>query len=132
MDSLFRYGAGGRLRAGNLVKQIDSGVSQLIANEFFNMTLNPFKRISVTLKNAAGVALANVPVKYVVFEFAEGIPYNNNYMTITGKGVFTTDATGLFEIIYTGSALIGGQAYLGIIQPHNSPSESALWTVTIV
>lgn len=131
MNSIFRQG-GGRLRTGNLVQLTESGVSHLIANEFWNLPDNySGKKISVTLKNSAGAAVANTAVKFAVFEFSEAIPENWDFMALTSKGVYTTDATGLFEINYTGSAQIGGFAYLAILHPNSSPTESVIWKVTI-
>jgi hypothetical protein len=130
MDNIFRIG--NRLRcADDFVKNCGCNVSHLIANEFWIKTTNLTKRIAVTLKNAAGALVANTPVKYAVFEFSEAIPFNADFMALTSKGVYTTDASGNFEVIYTGSAQIGGYAYLAILHPHSSPTESVIWKVTI-
>lgn len=130
MSSIFRLGSG-RLTANSMVGVNGYGVSQLIANEFWNFTVNPFKYVAVTLKNSAGAAVANTEVKYVIFEFAEAIPFNKNFMVLTSKGVYTTDSSGNFSVIYTGPAAIGGYAYLAILHPHSSPTESVIWKVTI-
>lgn len=130
MDNVFRIGSG-RLRAGDFVQDKQSGVSHLIANGFWIQTTNLTKRIAITLKNAAGAAVANTQVKYAVLEFSGAIPFNDNFMALTSKGVHTTDANGNFEIIYTGSAQIGDYAYLAIFHPHSSPTESVIWKVTI-
>jgi hypothetical protein len=131
MDSLFRLGSG-RLRSGNLIKQVTGNVTQLIVNEFWIKTTNLTKRVTATIKNSAGVALASIQLKYCIFEYSDGIPYNDQWMSVTSHGVTTTDINGIIDIIYTGSAPIGGLAYLAILHPHSLPTESMIWTVTIV
>lgn len=130
MSNVLRIGSG-RLRSGDFVQDKLSSVSQLIANEFWNYTANEGRKIAITLKNSLGAAVANTEVKYAVFEFSEAIPFNADFMALTSKGVYTTDASGNFVINYTGSAPIGGFAYLAILHPNSSPVESVLWKVTI-
>ncbi len=130
MDNVLRLGSG-RLRGSDLVKDKLSGVSHLIANEFWIKTVNKTKKIAFTLKNAAGALVANTEVKYAVFEFADAIPFNNDFMAITSKGTYTTDAAGNFEIIYTGSSDINEYAYIAILHPHSSPTESVIWKIII-
>jgi hypothetical protein len=130
MANVLRLGSG-RLKSSDFVQKKQSGVSQLIANEFWNYSANEGKKISVTLKNSAGALVANTDVKYAVFEFDNAIPFNLNFMQVVSKGVYTTDASGNFVINYIGSSDIGGYAYLAILHPHSSPTESVIWKVTI-
>lgn len=108
-----------------------SGVSQEVTVAFWDRTVYATKKISVQLKDSLGAVLNTVQVKYAIFEFAGALPYNNSFMALTSKGIYTTDTDGIFEVIYTGSAAIGSYAYLAIIHPHNSPAESVLWKVAI-
>lgn len=131
MANVFRENPGGRLKVGNLVQLINSGASHLIANEFWNYNVNPGKKIAVTLKNSAGAVVANTQVKFAVMEFSEAIPFNPDFMQLVSKGVYTTDASGNIQLNYTGIADIGGYAYLAILHPNSSPTESVIWKVTI-
>lgn len=131
MYSVFRENPGGRFRAGNLVQLVNSGVSQLIANDFWNYDVFQGKKIAVTLKNSTGALVANTEVKFAVFEFSDAIPFNPDFMQVISKGVYTTDASGNIELNYTGVAAIGSYAYLAILHPHSSPVESVIWKVTI-
>jgi hypothetical protein len=132
MDSLLRVGGGSRLRTGNLVKQETGSVSYLIANEFWNITTNPIKRVSFTLKNSSAAIVANTLVKYAIFEYGTGNAYNPDWATPVSKGVTTTDSMGVFDVIYNGSVNFGGTAYIAIIHPNTSPTESLFWQTTIV
>ena len=120
-----------RLWTGTLLKCKSGGVSQLIANEFWNITTNPLKKISVILKNAAGALVASTLVKYAIFEYDNGVPYNNAFMRLVSKGAFTTNASGVLEVLYTGIAAVGETAYVAVIHPNTTPTESMIWATTI-
>jgi hypothetical protein len=130
MESILRIGSG-RLRSGNLIKQNTGNVLQLISGEFWNTTTNLPKRVVITIKNAAGVVLANTLVKYAIYEYGGGIAYNPNWMQLVSKGVYLTDALGVLDVIYTGSVNFGETVYIAIIHPDTSPTESMIWNVTI-
>ena len=131
MDSVFRIGSG-RLRSGDLIQKKIGDISHLLASEYWNISRNfSGKKVSVTLKNSAGALVANTDVKWALFEFDGAVPQNLNFMQVVEKGVYTTNASGIFEVNYTGLAAIGGFAYLAILHPHSSPAESVIWKVTI-
>jgi hypothetical protein len=131
MDSIFRIG--NRLKSGDdFIKKCGCSNSQLIANEFWTITTNLTKRVAIVLKNSSGVLVANTTVKWAVMEYSDGIPQNESFMKIVEKGVYTTDLNGNFDVVYTGVSQIGGFAYLMIMQPDASPTESLIWKVTIV
>ena len=130
-SNIFRSCWSGRLRSDNLVKKYYSGVSQNIANEFWILTTNASKKISLIIKNAAGALVASTLVKYAIFEYDSGIPYNDAFMRLVSKGAFTTDVNGVLEILYIGIAAIGETAYVAVIHPNTSPTESMIWGVTV-
>jgi hypothetical protein len=107
------------------------GVSQSIANDFWTLTTYKPKSIILTLKNALGTVVASTLVKYAVFDNTEGNPYNYNWMTLTNKGVVTTTQDGVFEVLYTGNAIMGETVYIAIIHPVVSSTESMIWGVTV-
>ena len=96
-----------------------------------SLTNSLTKRIRETIKNAAGTALNAVTVKYGVFQYDTGAPANANWMTRDQKGTVATSATGVFDIQYTGAAAVDGTAYLVVIQPDTTPTESTVWTSTV-
>lgn len=121
-----------RLSSGALINKRTGNIGQLIANEFWNITTNLTKRVSFAIKNAAGSLVASTAVQYAIFEYKSGVPFNLDWMKPIATGVFTTDANGVFDVIYTGEAAVGGTAYVAIIHPHSSPTEALIWTTTIV
>ena len=131
MENVFRSCNSGRLRSTDLIKKYYGGVSQDIANEFWTLTTYTPKSIVLTLKNAAGALVASTPVKYAIFEYEDGNPYNDAFMRLVGKGVFTTDANGVLEVLYTGSVGVGGTAYVAVIHPNTTPTESMIWSVVV-
>ena len=130
-NNVFRQRKNGWLTSADLIKKSYSGVSQNIANEFWNITTNLTKRIVLTLKNAAGALVASTTVKYGIFEYRSGNPYNFEYMKLVSAGLFTTDVNGVLDVIYTGIAAVGETAYVAIIHPNTTPTESMIWATTI-
>ena len=131
MDDILRSCYSGRLRSTDLIKKTMGGVSQNIANGFWTLTTYKPKSIILTLKNALGAVVASTLVKYAVFDNTEGNPYNYNWMTLTNKGVVTTTQDGVFEVLYTGNAIMGETVYIAIIHPVVSSTESMIWGVTV-
>jgi hypothetical protein len=131
MDNVFRQSYSSRLISADLIKKSYSGVSQLIANEFWNITTNLPKRIVLTLKNAAGDLVVSTAVKYGIFEYDSGNPYNASFMQLVSKGFAVTDANGVLDVIYTGIAAVGETAYVAVIHPNTTPTESMIWNVTV-
>ncbi len=130
-DNVFRQGLSGRLESSDLVKRYYGGVSQNVANEFWNITTNLPKRVVLTLKNAVGALVVSTTVKYAIFEYKDGNPYNFGYMDLVNKGGAITGADGVLDVLYTGIATVGETAYVAIIHSNITPTESMIWSVTV-
>jgi hypothetical protein len=131
MENVFRQGQSGRLEPSDLIKKNYNGVSQSIANGFWNITTNLPKRIVLTLKNATGNLVASTTIKYAIYEYKSGNPYNFEWMKLVSAGGFTTDANGVLDVLYTGEVAVGGTAYVAVIHPDTTPTESLIWNVTV-
>ena len=132
MDNIFRQGRSGRLESVDLVKRYYGGVSQDIANEFWTLTNYGTKQVSITIKNAVGSLVASTAVKYALFEYKSGNPYNFGFMSLVKAGIQTTSAGGVLTVIYTGEAGVGETVYVAVLHPNSVPTESMIWTTTVV
>jgi hypothetical protein len=125
MDSIFRIGQS--RKDFSFIKKGFSNVAQNIANGYWDRTINPSRKFSVTLKLSDGALLSSTPVRYAVFEYKDGIPYNKDWLVKNQSGVQSTDSSGNLEILYTGSSNVGAKSYIAVFYPVNSPTQSLIW-----
>ena len=96
------------------------------------VTNNLTKRIRLTLKDKDNNTVNSTVVKFGIFQFDGGVPANANWMTRDTKGTTTTSAAGVLDVEYTGAVAVGANVYVVIIQPNTTPTQSMVWTDTVV
>lgn len=91
------------------------------------VTNNLTKRIRLTLKDKNNATVASETVKYAVLEYDSGAPANANWMSRTDKGTVATDASGVLDVAYSGSTVVGSDVYVAVIRPNTTPTEAFVW-----
>lgn len=130
MSSYFRQVGNNRLKHGNFLKN-NGAVPLLIANTFWAVTPGGQRHITFSVKDSYNNLLANTNVSVGIFEYKQGNPFNYQWMQPIESGIYTTSASGVIDMLYTGTEQVGGQCYVALFKPNSSPTESFIWPQTI-
>jgi hypothetical protein len=88
-------------------------------------------RLRFTLKDGNCNVVPNTLIDLAIFSYGGGVLANPAWMILEQKATPTTDASGIVDISYTGSASIGDLVYVTVILPTFPPAQSATWTLVI-
>lgn len=97
------------------------------------------KRVRVILKDKNNAVLNAVTVKYAVQFYASGDPSQSTWMSLLDalgtliKGTQATTSAGLLDLSVENTLpAVGDTVYVTVFQPNASPTESMIWTTTVV
>lgn len=95
------------------------------------VTNNLTKRVRETIKDKNNAIVASESMSYGIHEFDSGNPANANWMSRSTKGSSSTDASGVFDVQYTGASAVGATVYLVVERTAPTPDETALARVAV-
>lgn len=83
------------------------------------------KRVRFVLCDSTDAPVANEVVKSALLEYDSGVVANSLWGTLANKQSVTTDGSGNFDALYTGSVAVGGTAYCAIFRATESLAVAA-------
>lgn len=90
------------------------------------------KYIRFILKGGNNLIVVSQTVKFAILNYAGASTTSVNWLARQQYGTTTTDGSGQISFVYTGTNVAGDTVYVTIIRPDSSPSESMIWTTTVV